>query len=220
MAVTERSGVRKVLARAHKWANTYTRIVLVGRDCAVLILDINMPGEDDFSISGRARTRGNMRSPLLTADDRGVELEPGVDDDLMKPSEPREPCARIHALFRRAGRVQESQSQQAPFRVERARFSGDLLLNPDARCLSWLDDTGMRIDAAEFEVPAASACSPDRLLGHETPLGLAGSHDYKPCDRSIDVRGRIQRGAERDPEKPQMIQTIRGAGSMFVPREP
>jgi DNA-binding response OmpR family regulator len=186
----------------------------------VLIRDTNMPGEDDFPISRRTRTRGNVRSPMLSACDRVVRLEPGVDDDLMKPFDLREPCARILIVLRRTARLRESRSQPASSWAQRARFYGVPFLNPDPRRLSWLDGTGLPVSAAEFELRAASARRPGRPLGCERLLDLAGNHDCGPCDRSIDVRGGIRGRAAPDPDKPQASQTIRGARYMFVPSKP
>ena len=46
----------------------------------------------------------------------------------------------------------------------------------------------------------------------------ARSRGPEPFDRSIDVRiTRLRRKLERDPEKPQLIRTIREAGDIFVP---
>jgi DNA-binding response OmpR family regulator len=189
---------------------------MVGRDCAVLVHEINMPGEDGFSISCRDRTRGNLRSPVLTACDRidqEVALEPGVDDHL-------KPRARIDILLRRAARAREYQWQQVLCRAKRPRCSGDQLFNPDTHRRSWLDGTGFRISATKFEPRAASTRNPDRLPGDQRFLELVGNPHWEPFDRSIDVRIGIRRGAERDPGKPQVIQVVLGADSTFVPRTP
>jgi DNA-binding response OmpR family regulator len=175
-----------------------------------------MPGEDDFSISRRYRTRGNVRSPVLAARDRvdqEVALEPGVDDHL-------KPRARIDILLRRAARAREYQWQQVSYRAKRSHCSGDLFFNPDTHRWSWLDGTGFRISATEFEPRAASTPNPDRLPGDERFLELVGSPDWEPFDRSIDARIGIRRGAEPDPGKPQVIQVVLGADSTFVPRTP
>jgi DNA-binding response OmpR family regulator len=59
------------------------------------------------------------------------------------------------------------------------------------------------------------------VLSRDRLLDLAHGHGSEPFDRSIDVRiTRIRRKVERDPEKPQLIRTMRGAGYMFVPSKP
>jgi DNA-binding response OmpR family regulator len=59
------------------------------------------------------------------------------------------------------------------------------------------------------------------VLSRDRLLDLAHNRGSEPFDRSIDVRiTRIRRKVERDPEKPQVIKTMRGAGYMFVPSKP
>ena len=72
----------------------------------LLILDINMPGEDGFSIARRVRARSDVPIVMLTAADevvdRVVGLELGADDYMTKPFHKDELIARIHAIVRRS----------------------------------------------------------------------------------------------------------------------
>ena len=59
---------------------------------------------------------------------------------------------------------------------------------------------------------------PNRVLSREQLLELAHDRDSDPFNRSIDIRiARLRRKVERDPGKPQLIRTIRGAGYKFTP---
>jgi two-component system, OmpR family, response regulator len=190
----------------------------------LLILDVNMPGEDGISIARRISARGDVAVLMLTAAgdtvDRVVGLEVGADDYMTKPFDLRELRARIQAVLRRTGRAREVQQQQVPNPIARVRV-GDLFLDLDTHRLLQSDGSELRITATEFELLAAFARNPNRVLSRERLLDLAHSGDSEPFDRSIDVRiARIRRKVERDPEKPQVIQTIRGAGYMFVPSKP
>lgn len=190
----------------------------------LLILDVNMPGEDGFAIARRVRAGSAVPIVMLTAAsdtvDRVVGLELGADDYVTKPFDLRELRARLHAVLRRTGHAQEPQPQQTPSLTARVHF-GDLLLDLDARRLLRPDGTELPITAMEFDLLAAFARNPNRVLSRERLLDLAHSHGSEPFDRSIDVRiTRIRRKVERDPEKPQLIRTMRGAGYMFVPSKP
>jgi two-component system phosphate regulon response regulator OmpR len=80
------------------------------------------------------------------------------------------------------------------------------------------DGTALELTAMEFDLLAAFARNPNRVLNRERLLDLAHNRDSEPFDRSIDVRiARIRRKVERDPAKPQLIKTMRGAGYMFTP---
>jgi DNA-binding response OmpR family regulator len=80
----------------------------------LLILDVNMPGEDGFAIARRVRAHSTMPILMLTADgdtvDRVVGLEVGADDYMTKPFDLRELRARIQAILRRTGRARDVRS--------------------------------------------------------------------------------------------------------------
>ncbi|MGB3245983.1 MAG: winged helix-turn-helix domain-containing protein, partial [Sulfitobacter sp.] len=57
---------------------------------------------------------------------------------------------------------------------------------------------------------------PNRVLSRDNLLELANRGDCDPFDRSIDIRiSRLRRKIERDPGKPNVLKTVRGAGYIF-----
>ena len=79
--------------------------LLAARAADLLVLDVNMPGEDGLAIARRIRAAGQTPILMLTAAsevvDRVVGLELGADDYLTKPFDLRELRARIGAILRR-----------------------------------------------------------------------------------------------------------------------
>jgi two-component system phosphate regulon response regulator OmpR len=70
----------------------------------------------------------------------------------------------------------------------------------------------------EFELLKIFAERPNRPLTRDQILSLTQNRDWDPYDRSIDIRiARLRRKIETDPDKPQVIKTIRGVGYMFTP---
>jgi two-component system phosphate regulon response regulator OmpR len=190
----------------------------------LIILDVNMPGENGFSIARRVRAASDVPILMLTAADdvvdRVVGLELGADDYVTKPFDPRELRARIQSILRRATRSQgpDQASAQSIASSERVRF-GDMILDLDARRLSGPDGADLKLTAMEFDLLAAFARNPNKVLTRERLLDMAHQRDGEVFDRSIDVRiTRIRRKVERDPAHPEMIKTMRGAGYMFVPK--
>src|SRR5882724_5318120 len=74
-------------------------VLLEARKADLVILDVNMPGENGFSIACRLRAVSDIAILMLTASgelvDRIVGLELGADDYLVKPFDLRELRARI-----------------------------------------------------------------------------------------------------------------------------
>lgn len=203
---------------------------LLGSEGAdLLILDVNMPGEDGISIARRIRAlRGGVPILMLTAADavvdRVVGLEIGADDYVTKPFDLRELLARVRAVLRRAGSAPSATvpppvapERAAPPRGAGVRF-GRVTLDLDAHCLVQDDGEPLELTAMEFDLLRAFAQNPNRVLTRDRLLDLAHNRDMEPFDRSIDIRiARIRRKVEHDPAKPQVIRTIRGSGYMFVP---
>lgn len=80
-------------------------LALARRPADIIILDVNLPGEDGFSIAKRLREQSEVGIIMLTARgvnvDRVVGLEIGADVYLVKPIELRELEAQVRTLARR-----------------------------------------------------------------------------------------------------------------------
>ena len=79
--------------------------LLAEKPADLVVLDVNMPGENGFSIAQRLRAAGPVGIIMLTSKrdlvDRVVGLEVGADDYVSKPCDPRELLARARAVLRR-----------------------------------------------------------------------------------------------------------------------
>jgi len=194
----------------------------------VVLLDINLPGEDGLSLARWLRERQEIGVIMVTAAgdvvDRIVGLEIGADDYITKPFDLREVRARIRSVLRRVERGRGTTDGTAPQAVgdtrapRRVRF-GRCLLDIEAHCLIDEDGSKTPLTSMEFDLLETFARHPNQVLNRDQLLNLAHNRDWEPFDRSIDNRiARVRRKIERDPKKPAAIKTIRGAGYMFVPR--
>lgn len=206
--------------------------VLSQQPADLLIVDLNLPVEDGFSIARRIRATSRIPIIMLTGAsdviDRIVGLEVGADDYVTKPFDLRELKARIRAVLRRDGNGAAVASGNAALSASPAPQPlpeagkhivpfGRVHLDLEGHCL--IDPDGSRdpLTAMEFDLLKVLAQHPNRVLTRDRLLDLAHNRDNEPFDRSIDVRiVRLRKKIEPDPAKPTTIKTIRGVGYMFV----
>ncbi|WP_438751237.1 response regulator [Pararhizobium sp. O133] len=198
--------------------------LLAAEDADLLLLDVNMPDEDGFSITRRLRAGSNIPIIMLTAAvdtiDKVVGLEMGADDYITKPFDLRELKARIRAILRRNQGMVPPPSIASVDGDESTRLQpfGKLMLDVEARCLVQSDGVREGLTAMEFDLIQVFLQNPDRVLTRDRLLDLANKRDNDPFDRSIDVRvTRIRKKVEHDPAKPQAIKTVRGVGYIYTP---
>jgi two-component system phosphate regulon response regulator OmpR len=191
---------------------------MTDRPVDLVLLDINMPGEDGLTIARGLRARGGRLGIILvTANtddvDKIVGLEVGADDYVTKPFNPRELLARMRAVLRR---VQSAEQPPATMGTE-VRI-GRCLLNVQTHRLYDALGSEIAITAMEFDLLQAFARHPNRVLSRDRLLDLAHNREMEAFDRSIDTRiARLRVKIEVDPATPQAIKTVRGAGYIFVP---
>ena len=185
----------------------------------LVLLDLNMPGENGLSLARWLRETSTAGIIMLTAAhetiDRVVGLEMGADDYVAKPCDLRELLARARSVLRRRSTpAASSAGPAAPGSIRMGRCTLDL----DRRRL--VDPAGAEValTSMEFDLLAAFAANPNRPMDRDRLLELAHHKRWEPFDRSIDIRiARLRRKIERDPSKPETLRTVRGAGYMFVP---
>ncbi len=195
------------------------RNLLTKQKFDLLILDINMPGEDGLSILRSLRTDSKMPVVMLTAAgdvvDRIVGLEMGADDYLGKPVDLRELEARIKAVLRRNSN--DTPEKPDTTKVIHASF-GEYNLDMESAKLTGPNGDDVPITAMEFNLLKAFAQNKGRVLNRDQILEQAHDRSWDPFDRSIDIRiSRLRRKIETNPEKPSIIRTVRGIGYVYDP---
>ena len=196
------------------------RSLMAADPADLVLLDLGLPGEDGFSIARHMRE--NWRCGLVIVTGRGdpvdkvVGLEVGADDYVTKPFDLRELAARVKAVLRRLT-PDASAAAAAPTPPERLRFAG-WRLDTAARSLSNAQGEAVALTTGEFDLLCAFARHPGRVLSRDFLLEQTRGREAAPFDRTIDVQvGRLRRKLETDPENPQIIKSVRGAGYIFVP---
>ncbi len=186
----------------------------------VMIMDINMPKEDGLSILRSLRPENTTPVIMLTAAgdvvDRIIGLEMGADDYLGKPVDLRELEARIKAILRR-GAINDQESGDSSD-GDQASF-GDYTLDKEAAKLLASDGSEVPLTAMEYSLLKVFAENKGRVLNRDQLLEQAHDRSWDPFDRSIDIRiSRLRRKLESNPEKPEIIRTVRGIGYLYDPK--
>lgn len=192
------------------------------------VLDINMPGENGLSLArwlreAHPRVAIVMLTTASEAVDRIVGLELGADDYVSKPYELRELLARVRAVLRRLQAPPSATAGAAPATAAAAETSrrvpfGDRVLDLDQRRLLAADGSEIEITAAEYDLLALFARHPNRPLNRDQIMEQAHNRGWDVFDRSIDLRVmRLRRKIESNPDKPEVLKTVRNVGYVYVP---
>jgi two-component system OmpR family response regulator len=181
---------------------------LASQSVDLIVLDVNLPGEDGFSICQRLSTKGAPAIILLTARgedvDRILGIELGADDYLVKPFIPRELIARIGAVLRR------SRAETSSGHFTKYSFDGFVV---DIVSRRVYEPAGVRIilTSGEFEILLTLCQRPGHVFSRDELRSVATS------ERSVDITiSRLRQKIESDPRDPSYIQTIRSIGYVFA----
>ena len=179
----------------------------------LVVLDIMLPRVDGLEVCRRLRAESTVPIIMLTARDDELDkvlgLELGADDYITKPFSIREFRSRVRALLRRAS---------TPYAAEREDDvidRGDVVIDIPRRTVG-VRGKQVQLTYVEFELLQLLAASPGVVHSRRTLLGrIRGSADYRE-PRTIDVHVRhLREKIERNPQEPELILTVRGAGYRF-----
>ncbi len=181
----------------------------------LIMLDLTLPDEDGLTLTRQIRARSNIPVIIMTArqgmEDRLAGLDIGADDFLTKPFDPREMVLRVRNVLTRTG-------ERGDIRSENVAFDG-WLLDLSARTLADTDGGDVALTNSEFNLLAALAKAPNRVLSRGHLLDAVASNDEPPTDRMIDVFvSRLRKKIEKNPKKPAYIVTVPGHGYKFTGR--
>jgi DNA-binding response OmpR family regulator len=174
----------------------------------VILLDVALGSfPDGFEVCRALRARADL-TPIIMLTARATEadavlgLEAGADDYITKPFGVAELRSRIRAVLRRSG----GGLGGAVVRV------GPLSLDRLAREVR-VDGRPVALTFSEFELLDTLMSAPGRLFNRQQLMrAIWGDSAYRD-PRGIDVHVRhLRMKLEPEPEHPQMLLTVRGAG--------
>ena len=189
---------------------------VLGADPAdLLMIDIQLPGEDGLRLTRELRAQSDVGIILVTGRsdtvDRIVGLEIGADDYVTKPFEQRELLARVKNLLRRVrtGGGSAAASKKRQF----LGWTFDLA----NRTLSNSDGLFVDLTRAEFKALALLTAHTGQVLSRDRLLHEIAHRDWDPSDRTVDVViRRLRKKLGDDVGQPRLIVTSHGEGYLFA----
>ncbi|HET7487576.1 MAG TPA: response regulator transcription factor [Acidimicrobiales bacterium] len=173
----------------------------------VLLLDVNLPGIDGYTVCRTLRRSSDVPILMLTArndsHDVVAGLEAGADDYVTKPAVPKELAARVRALLRRARRADDSPELLRFGKIEIEREAGVVRKS----------GSPVPLTKTEFLLLCELASQPGKVLSREALLDKVWGYDYFGDSRLVDVHvRRLRAKVEDDPANPTHVLTVRGLG--------
>lgn len=192
------------------------RACLESQQVSLITLDLNLGSENGLDLARDLRKDHNIPIIMLTgkgdAVDRIVGLEVGADDYLVKPFELRELVARIRAVLRRT----VSHESAAPTSDHHYAFDG-WILDINRRSLKRVNGDDQDLTTSEFNLLEAFVKRPHRVLSRDDIMDILKGHEWSPLDRSVDnLVARLRKKVEKNPDRPLLIKTVRGAGYVLA----
>jgi two-component system OmpR family response regulator len=194
---------------------------LDARPVELIILDLNLPGEDGLSLCRETRSRRNIPIIMLTARgeavDRVIGLEVGADDYLTKPFDPRELTARVRSVMRRAYSplkpLEPPPPKRAIFRDWTLDFESRRLIKGSNRVVIL---SGSEYSLLKFFVEHANeVLLRDQILTLTTTV--APQETGYSAQRIADLQiSRLRHKLSDNARAPDLIMTVRGQGYVFA----
>ena len=171
----------------------------------LVLLDLMLPGKEGYEVCRQIRAESGVPIVMLTAKTDTVDvvlgLESGADDYVVKPFKPKELVARVRTRLRR-------DTAPAPERLE----IGDLSIDVAGHVVS-RDGKAINLTPLEFDLLVALARKPWQVFTREVLLEQVWGYRHAADTRLVNVHvQRLRSKIEQDPERPEIVVTVRGVG--------
>jgi two-component system catabolic regulation response regulator CreB len=180
---------------------------------AMAILDVGLPDVNGFDLFREIQRHWQLPVVFLTARsgeiDRVVGLELGADDYISKPFSPREVCARVRMVLRRANRGDASAATANA--VQKVSSNG-FTVDEERKTISYCGKA-LELSRTEYRLLKVLVDRPGRVYSRQELMDRAWDYPDVSLDRTVDahikqLRAKLKAVApDSDP-----IQTHRGMG--------
>jgi two-component system response regulator MtrA len=171
----------------------------------IVLLDLMLPGKDGVDVCRLIRAESGTPIVMLTAKSDTVDvvvgLEAGADDYIVKPFKPKELVARVRARMRRS-------EDSAPAELHIA----DLIIDVAGHSVR-RGELNLSLTPLEFDLLLCLARKPGQVFTREALLEEVWGYRHSADTRLVNVHvQRLRAKIEHDPERPDIVLTVRGVG--------
>ncbi len=175
----------------------------------IVLLDLMLPGLSGLDVCRAIRAESGTPIIMLTAKSDTVDvvlgLESGADDYVVKPFKPKELVARMRARLRHHDDIGSESLTIGP---PHSPVSIDVPGHQVRR-----DGVTIPLTPLEFDLLVALARKPRQVFTREVLLEQVWGYRHAADTRLVNVHvQRLRSKVERDPEKPEVVLTVRGVG--------
>jgi two-component system response regulator RegX3 len=179
----------------------------------LVLLDLMLPGLPGTEVCRQLRLRSNVPVIMLTAKDSEIDkvvgLEIGADDYVTKPFSHRELVARIRAVLRRQGELDDA--------IDAALEAGPVRMDVERHVVT-VSGEAIALPLKEFELLELLLRNAGRVLTRMQLIDRIWGADYVGDTKTLDVHvKRLRAKIEPDPALPRYLVTVRGLGYKFEP---
>ena len=165
-----------------------------------------LPGLNGVEVCREIRSESLVPIVMLTAKSDTIDvvagLEAGADDYVAKPFKAKELVARIRTRLRRTPEEAD---------LETLRI-GDLTISVDGHSVK-RNGVPIQLTPLEFDLLLALARRPWQVFSREVLLEEVWGYRHAADTRLVNVHvQRLRSKIERDPERPEIVVTVRGIG--------
>jgi len=217
LVVDDESAISDLISTSLKFVGFDIRTAANGAEALIIaeefkphaiVLDVMMPEMDGFEVCRRIRNSGNQVGILfLTAKDEMKDKVEGLmlggDDYMTKPFGLEELAARMHALLRRIGIVEQEISD------EKLTYA-DVILD-DATHEVHRAGTRIELSPTEFTLLKYLMLNPDRVVSKSQILDYVWDYDFGGDAAIVETYISYLR-KKIDIYQPALIHTVRGVG--------
>ena len=178
----------------------------------LILLDVNMPGMDGFTLVQKLRSRG-IKTPIIIVSGRKEDydtlygLDIGADDYVTKPFNPIVLGAKVKALIRR--------SKGSLHGADAITLAGPFRYN-NTTLRFYKNGTEIVLSSKENAIMKLFMDNINRIFPKEMIYSMVWGEAIVDENAVMVYINRLRQKVEDDPASPKFIQTVRGLGYRFV----